>query len=128
MTCDSSITNKINDGQQSGILPVLSLPAGNKDVEKFSARSGEDVEFVHTFKSNIGCSVYVKCCSGICQSRYSKKKNVSNLFTNNETCCHLATFKEYIDSNINKHPLLQSVTNSNNNSNDEEVDEIDDDG
>ena len=107
--CEGIMSKKINKAVQAVVLPVVSLPTTHKDVEKFSVRSSNEVEFVHLFKSNINEDVFVKCCSGICQSRFSKKRNIVHLYQNRQFCVHLVVFKEYLVLNKHKHPLLNSV-------------------
>ena len=69
------MTEKLNAALKQVSAPVLYL--GTKicgKVEKFSVVSPSGHQFVHIFKSNINDDVFIKCCSGLCQSKYAKKK------------------------------------------------------
>ena len=89
-------------------VDVLALTSPKQTVEMFSFRAKDEVQFVHLFKSSANCATYVKCCSGICQTRFNKK--VRTIHISNATIRdHLKKFKEYIEANSNKHPLLAQL-------------------
>ena len=56
-------------------VDVLALPSPKQTVEKFSVRVKDEVQFVHLFKSSANRTTYVKCCSGICQTRFKGKSH-----------------------------------------------------
>ena len=89
-------------------VDVLALPSPKQTVEKFSVRAKDEVQFVHLFKSSANCTTYVKCCSGICQTRFNKKVRAIHISDAN-ICDRLKNFKDYIDANSNKHPLLAQL-------------------
>ena len=89
-------------------VDVLALPSPKQTVEKFSVWAKDEVQFVHLFKSSANCTTYVKYCSGICQTRFNKK--VRPIHISDPTISdHLKKFKEYIDANSNKYPLLAQL-------------------
>ena len=89
-------------------VDVLALPSPKQTEEKFSVRVKDEVQFVHLFKSSANRTTYVKCCSGICQTRFNKKVRVIHI-SDATICDHLKKFKEYIDGSSNKHPLLAQL-------------------
>ena len=91
-------------------VDVLALPSSKQTVEKFSVRAKDEVQFAHLCKSSANCTTYVKCCSGICQTRFNKKVRAIHI-SDATICDHLKKFKEYIDANSNKHPLLAQLDN-----------------
>ena len=125
---------KLRNGLNAVRSPVIMLPSKQQNLDKFSIRSTVGHQFVHMFQSNVNGDVYVKCCSGICQSQFSKKKNVIHLNEDRDFCPHLERFKEYLSENRHNHAMLttsgsltqstpqqDSLDNSNN-------DDIDSDG
>ena len=86
-------------------VDVLPLPPPKQTLWKFSVRVKDEVQFVHLFKSSAKCTTFVKCCSGICRTRFNKKIKAFHI-SDATICEHLKKFKEYIDAYSNKHPLL----------------------
>ena len=87
---------------------MLTLTLPKQTVEKFSVRVKDEVQFVHLFKSSANCTTYVKYCSGIWQTWFNKKVRAIHI-SDAAICDHLKKFKEYIDGNSYKHPLLPQL-------------------
>ena len=89
-------------------VDVIALPSPKQTVEKFSIRAKDEVQLVHLFKSSANCTTYVKCWSGISQTQFNKKVRAIHI-SDATACNHLNKFKEYINANSNKHPLLAQL-------------------
>ena len=107
-TRETFMAEKIFNALAAVSVDVLALPSPKQTVEKFSVRAKDEVQFVHLFKSSANCTTYVKCCSGICQTRFNKKVRVIHI-SDATICDNLKKFKEYIDATSNKHPLLTQL-------------------
>ena len=89
-------------------VDALALPSPKQTVKKFSVRAKDEVQFAHLFKSSANCTTCVKCCSGICKTRFNKKVRATHI-SDATICDQLKKFKEYIDANSNKHLLLTQL-------------------
>lgn len=63
-------------------ISIRMLSCECKDVQKYYCTVGEDVEFVHLFKSNGSDNLFVSCQSGLCQHSFGKKRSVKKLNEN----------------------------------------------
>jgi len=130
MLSDDVIAKKIKDCFDSVAAPVVVLQSTQKNVEKYAVRSCDDTEFVHVFRNNTSGNVFVKCLSGICQTRFNKKQNAIDFFNCDNLCCHLTEFKSYMEVNQEKHELLINglsvIGNPTHESDDDDQNELDD--
>lgn len=106
---ETVLSSKLEVSMEKAMHLVVPLPSlSPSTIEKFSVISNSGShEFVHVFKSTSN-NVFIKCCSGICQSIFKKKKNLH--FLTHDSCCeHLKIFKSYFDENLEKHPLFTAA-------------------
>ena len=101
---------KLKNGKDALKEPVIEIPSAHKETKKFSVRASLEIQIVHMFKSNN--QVYVKCGSGLCQSQFSKKKNVIMLDTCTSLCSHLRFFKSFLTLHRQDYEMLSNI-NSN---------------
>ena len=93
-----SLLSKIQSSMLCIGSPVTVLPS-KEGITKYSVCDGLLFEFVHVFKTLPDTNLFIKCQSGICQSRNGKKQHYDRLLSGKANLCsHLNTFKLEINN------------------------------
>ena len=106
LNTEQNLKEKIKNAVESSHVLVILLNSKNTQVKKFSILANGDHDFVHQFKLDVSNSEYVSCKSGLCQSRFAKKRKLILLSdTDVNLCRHLTAYKLY----LNEQKELESI-------------------
>ena len=101
---ETTFSTKVKEALKENGSPVVELDTQTKKVRKFSVLVGTSTEFVHLYQTKASSTWFVSCQSGLCDSRYRKKRKALNLYEEEEgnRCIHLNKFKDFYLTNLHQ--------------------------